>query len=41
MNNCKNSVVLQLLEHMFVHNNLYLVSEAYDVSLVQHLPYLI
>jgi len=41
LNNCKSGVTIQLLDYVFVHNNLYLVMEGYDVSLVEHLPYLI
>jgi hypothetical protein len=39
--NCKRSRVMHLIEHMIAHNNLYLVSEAHEISLVEHLPYLI
>lgn len=40
LNKCKSQVALQLLEYMIVHGNLYLVSEAYEVSLLEHMPYL-
>lgn len=41
LNNCKSSTAIQLLEYVFVHNNLYLVTEAHEISLVEHLPYLV
>jgi hypothetical protein len=33
--------VIRLKEYLQVSNNLYVISEAHDVSLVEHLPYLI
>lgn len=33
--------MIHLIEHLFLHNNLYLVSEEYESSLVESLPYLI
>lgn len=41
LNSCKSSKIIKLMEYMQAHNNLYLVSEAYEVSLVEHLPFLI
>jgi len=41
LNNSKGSVVVPLLEYTLVHNNLYLISEAHEISLVDHLPYLL
>ena len=41
LNNCKGSVVVPLLEYNLVHNNLYLISEAHEISLVEHLPFLL
>ena len=32
---------MRLLEYIFIDNNLYLISESSDVSLIDHLPYLI
>lgn len=30
-----------MMEHMIAHDNLYLVTEAHEISLVEHMPYLI
>ena len=40
LNNCSGTV-MRLLEYIFIDNNLYLISESSDVSLIDHLPYLI
>ena len=40
-NHAKGSVTTKLIDHIFVQNNLYLVMEAYDISLIEHLPFLI
>jgi len=41
LNNSKGNVVINLLDYMFVHNNLYLISEGFEISLTEHLPYLL
>ena len=40
-NSCKSSQVIHLADHLFLHNNLYLISEEYECSLVEALPFLI
>jgi hypothetical protein len=41
LNNCRGAVSVQLLEYFFAQNNLYLISEGYEISLVEYLPDLI
>lgn len=42
LNHCRGGVATKLLEHLFVSNNLYLVSQATDsVTLAEYLPYLL
>lgn len=41
LNNCSGSTVTQLLEYSVVNDNLYLVSEANESSLVNELPRLL
>ena len=41
MNNCTNCTVFRLLESLIYQNNLYLISEAHDISLAEHMSYLV
>ena len=40
-NNCRGAVSIPLIEYFFAKDNLYLISEAHDISLVEFLPELI
>ena len=41
LNNVSGSSITKLLEYIIVNDNLYLISEAHDISLVEFLPKLI
>ena len=41
INNMSGSSAIKLLEYIIVNDNLYLISEAHDISLVEFLPKLV